>query len=405
MDRLRGLPAVLDADRLYLQLERALRHIRPAFDRQVTEGLPAPARVRLELWVTDTVHAASYALDETHASVVVDTGLAYLIEELPWSVAALAVPGPGPRDTTDAAGHLAFWLDVAAAPMNKLVLPRPELNVRQLEWAVETSRLGHAFVVAHELAHIYGVNERHLRSRPGWVDRPPQWRSREVEHLADLRAADVVARWDGGNTVGTAGRPAGAAAHRGVALALTAVALLEEFDEASRPRNHPTAVQRLARLRDGGVDGDGDAPFGAQLDAVTAMLEPVTAAGLRIATGRRDAAARRMGRLMDDVRDRRARRRQIRRTATECLLLSQAATLRCLLARLAVTTGTDDPVRRAVSDVMSGLPMEIYDPFGSRFLQVYDPATRRGRRRATVRRATVRPAPPDPPRPAPRRPQ
>lgn len=209
---------------------------RPSLDRSL---------LAVDVFVDADLHAGSVALGDT-TSVVLRGGLVSVVTQFPTFVALVTDPGRGSGPPEAALDALADWIDQTASPADKSAVPALPPGA----WTQSVRVLGPlclAFVVCHELAHLYRANDLEHAQDPGWAQMSATERTHALEHEADAVGYDLLLAWAAAHHTDRAA--AGRLAYQAAWTVLLGCGLVEHVDRRLLPTTYPGSWQRIARLR------------------------------------------------------------------------------------------------------------------------------------------------------------
>ncbi len=345
---------------------------RPLLDRSL---------LAVDVFVDADLHAGSVALGDT-TSVVLRGGLVSVVTQFPKVVAQVTAPDRDPRPSEALLDALADWIDRTASPADKSAVAAfpPGAWTRSVRVLVP---LCLAFVVCHELAHLYRANAAEHAHDPGWAQASVVERTHALEHEADAVGYDLLLTWAAAHHADPAA--AGRLAYQAAWTVLLGCGLVEHVDRRLLPTTHPGSWPRIARLRAHVQEHHGD--HTRVVDQLGPDVTMVANEALRRLGGRmREADA-----LLDDLLHRlrvgpAVPQDDARAVVARAYDLSADATLRRVEA--VFDRPAEDPdrsVRQALWDVLiTTLPAGAWNSFSGRLAPTWLGAWDGPRRRARL---------------------
>ncbi|WP_404392684.1 hypothetical protein [Humibacillus xanthopallidus] len=269
----------------------------PQMARRSQGPLIDSAGLAVDVWVDADLHAGSFPLGDT-TSVVLRGGMVAVTEQFGDFVAAMLHPARGRRPSEELIDAVANWMDHAASPCDKFAVPTGPSGPWQEE-APLRSRLALAFVMCHELAHVYVANVAGHAHEPDWAALSPRERTCRLEYEADATGFDALLAWLGHDSPGMSDGAVGRLSYMSAWTLLTGVGLLETFEPALRPATYPTAQQRLTRLHGYVRERYGD--HTRSVDALGPDVDMVLAEACRRQSAQRQEAGRAVDELVASV--------------------------------------------------------------------------------------------------------
>jgi hypothetical protein len=223
--------------------QRYYEHIAGGLAARAGRSVIPVSQIQLEYaYHLRSVHARS-TVWPGEVSIVISLGLVQLLYGWIRGLASVTTDRerPVPIERPEVvASRMANLLDLASAPMLWTQHTwRP--NDYQVAVAEELTRFCERFVMGHEIAHIYVADEESIPQSgmiPNWSSLGRRQRRRELELLADGLAVELNLQAAHGAKVAVAG----------ATLSLSAIDLIERYDEAFQVRGYPRGAERRAHL-------------------------------------------------------------------------------------------------------------------------------------------------------------